>query len=121
MRAGGAVQPDGVGVVDTNGVDGDLSHGGASRERNEAGMDAGHVLHGLADGLARVVEGRLGNGVVATHEHELNHVASTSGDLVGREDGAVLANTDSVDLLGIDTSKHCQGGESDGSELHFEV
>lgn len=119
VRSGGAVQPDGVGVVDTDGVNWDLAHGGAGGERNVTRVDAGHVLHGLADGLARVVEGRLCNGVVATHEHELNHVASTSGDFVGREDGSVLANADSVDGLSIDTSKHCQSGKGDGRELHF--
>ena len=77
-----AVEPHGPRVVDRDGEDGDGL--GAGGNGHEAGVDAGHV--GVQrDGLARVVEGRLRQRVVATPELELDRVAGSGHDLLREE------------------------------------
>lgn len=138
----GAVQPHGVGVVDHDGVDGHLAHGGAGGKGNIAGVDAGDVLDEVVDGRARVVEGGLGDGVVAAHELELDGIADGGLDVVGLEGGAVLANDDAdrpdlaattagattssaagtgaVATLSLNTDDGGQSRKRNGGELHFE-
>ena len=56
-----AVEPDGCGVVDHDGIDGHLS---AGFDGHEAGEEAGNIGLVVHDGLARLAEGGLHDGVV---------------------------------------------------------
>jgi len=60
VARGGAVHPDGFGVVDHDGED--FHH--AVLGGHGAGINAGYVGHHLVDGLAGLGEGGLGDGVV---------------------------------------------------------
>lgn len=84
MLALGAVDPDGLRVVDGDGVGGRHAHGLAGGGGLEARVEAGEVAV-RRDGLARVVKGRLRRGVVAGHELELDHVADRRRDALRRE------------------------------------
>lgn len=85
MLALGAVHPDGLGVIDRDGVDRGHSHGGAGGGRLEPGVEARDVLVVQGDGLAGIVKGRLRDRVVACDKLELHHVADGGLDVVGRE------------------------------------
>jgi hypothetical protein len=76
------VDPDGGGIVDLDGVCSGIS--GARSNEHEAREEAGDIaVHG--DRLAWLVEGGLGDGVVASGELELNHITCVGLDVVGRE------------------------------------
>lgn len=76
-----AVDPDGGGIVDGDGVRGSIS--GTGCYGHEARKKASNIaIH--ADGLAWLVKGRLRDSVVASSELELYHVAHCSLDIVGR-------------------------------------
>jgi hypothetical protein len=81
-----AVDPDGCGIVDGDGVRGGIS--GTRCYGHEAGVKASDIaVH--AYGLAWLVKGGLRNSVVASSELELHHVAHSGLDIVGRvRDGA---------------------------------
>lgn len=86
-----AVRPDGLRVVDHDGVHGDLArllvvHGG-----DVARVEGGRGRVGLGERHAGVREVGLRHGVVAAHELELHHGAHGGGDAVGREEGASRA------------------------------
>lgn len=99
-----AVDPDGGGVVDGDGVCGGI--GGASCDGDEAGEETSDVaVHG--DGLAWLVEGGLGDRVVATGELELHHVSHGSLDIVG--------------AVGDGTARGANGDDMDGGGLRCEV
>jgi len=94
----GAVDPDGSGAVDHDGVDGDHAHGGAGGDGQEARVEARHVAV-RRDGLARVVKGGLGDGVVARGELELHRLAGGHAQVVGLvRSRAVLGHDDDVGL-----------------------
>lgn len=93
-----AVNPQRSGVVDLDGVGGDHASGLRGRDGHVAGVEASHVGHDAVDGLARLVKGRLGHGVVAGNELELNHVACSGLDVVGRVDQGVVGGADRNDL-----------------------
>lgn len=96
----GAIDPHGVlvGNIDAKGahlVRRETCCGG-----DEAGVEASDVaVHG--DGLAGLVEGGLGDGVVARGELELHHLADIDPDVVGREcEAAVQGDCDDGSPLG---------------------
>lgn len=60
MRLGGAVHPDGLGVVN---LDGEDFHHVVLRGHG-TGVDAGYIGHDFVDWFAGLVEGGLGDGVV---------------------------------------------------------
>lgn len=101
-----AEEPHRLGVVDHDGKDGNLAlgyTGGDGLVRREDTQGAGVDL---LDGLARVVEVGLGDGVVTSKELELDHGARLSLDLLGPEleasgvvDG-VAADGDDLDVDG---------------------
>lgn len=97
MRALAAVEPQGLGVVDENGVDGHLAEVAALLSRHEAGLDSsdGGAVGGLGDGHAGLVKVGLGDGVVAGPELELDHAAGGGCDLLG----PVLVGGDVVDRV----------------------
>lgn len=105
-----AEQPDGLGVVDHDGEDGDLTHGCAGGDRLEGGEDAGGARVDAGDGNAWVVEVGLSDGVVAGPELELDHAAGLGFNLAGEElqtglvFAGVLSNGDDVNIDG------CKGG-----------
>ena len=97
MLPRGAVDPDGLGVVDHDAVRVDDSRGHGGLCVLEPGVETRGVAV-QADGLAGLVEGGLGDGVVAGEELELHHVAHGGLEVVRREgEGAVLADADDVD------------------------
>lgn len=123
VTALGAVEPDGAGVVDHDAVDGDLTrlhgvHGG-----DVASVDTdGRSVNGR-DGSAGLVEGGLGDGVVSSHELELDHGADGGGDLVGREEGSGGTVGVHTDEDGDDLDRRGgteEGGGDDRLELHCE-
>lgn len=133
----GAVQPQRVGVVDLDGVGRDHAHRGARRHGQEARVEARDVaVH--ADGLARLVEGGLCDGVVAGVELELHKLARLGGQPVGGVGQAtILGDRDDPRLLGWCLSVSCpphltragtlltgcqarESGEDECCELHFE-
>ena len=83
MLALRAVEPDRRRAVDHHGVGWHL--GCPHRHGLEAGEEARGVRHDVVDGNARLGEGGLGDGVVASHELELDHVAHGGLDVVGAE------------------------------------
>ena len=84
MPALGAVEPHGVGVVDEDGEDGHHALVGARSSGKESRVEARDVaVHG--DRLAGLVEGGLGDGVVAREELELDRLTNVDPDVVGRE------------------------------------
>jgi hypothetical protein len=99
----GAVDPDGRGAGDVDGVSGRHAHGGAGGGGLEARVEArGVAVH--RDGLARVVEGRLRRRVVAGHELELDAVADGRLEALGGVlQRAVDADGDYPVLLGCPT------------------
>lgn len=109
MLALAAEDPDGLGVVDLDGEDGDLLLGGASSNGHEAGPDAGNRAVDLGNRRARVVKVGLCDGVVASPELELDHGTGSSLDVVWEVlDGrladhtghGVLTNGDDLDVDG---------------------
>ena len=96
----GAVEPQRVGAVDLDGVGREHAHRGAGGGGLEARVEARDVaVHG--DGLARLVEGRLRDGVVACVELELHELAGLRDQLVGRVgQAAVLGDGDDPGFLG---------------------
>lgn len=119
MTALSAVEPEGVGVVDLDGVGGDHAHRGRGGHGLEAGVEAGSVaVHG--DGLAWLVEGGLSDGVVASEELELDKLAWGGLDVVGgKGEAAVLRNGDNPGSLGGGQAR--ESGKGKCLELHFEV
>lgn len=104
-----AENPDGLGVIDHDGEDGDLVLGGASSNRHEAGPDTSDRAVDLGNGRAGMVKVGLGDSVVAGPELELNHGSGSSLDVVGvvLESGltghtghGVLTNGDDLDVDG---------------------
>lgn len=93
-----AVDPQRSGIVDLDGVGGDHASGLRGRDGHVAGVEASHVGHDAVDGPARLVKGRLGHGVVAGNELELNHIAHSGLDVVGRVDQGVVGRADRDDL-----------------------
>lgn len=95
----GAVQPEGSGVVDLDGVGGDHAHRRRGGHRLETRVEASSVaVHG--HGLAGLVEGGLGHGVVAGEELELHELAGRGLDIAGGEgEGAVLGDGDDPGFL----------------------
>ena len=104
-----AVKPQGVGVVDLDGVGRDHAHAGGGCHGLEAGVEAGSVaVHG--HGLAWLVKGRLSDGVVACEELELDELAGGGRDLVGGVgQAAVLGNRD-------DPGPLCRGDARESSK-----
>lgn len=98
MASLGAVDPERGGVVDLDGVGGDHASGLRGSDGHEARVEASHVAHDAVDGLARLVEGGLGDGVVASNELELHHVACSGLDVVGRVGQRVVGGADRDDL-----------------------
>lgn len=97
MGALRAVDPDRSEVLDGNSVRGSV--GSVSSDGHEARVEAGDIaVH--ADGLARLVEGGLSNGVVSCGELELHHISHGSLQVVGGEAEAagLGANGDDVDI-----------------------
>lgn len=94
----GAVQPDGLRVVDHDGVGGDHARLLGRGCGLVAGVEAGDVGHDGADGSARLVECRLCHGVVACHELELHHLARVGLDVVWRVHERVVGSGDGDDL-----------------------
>lgn len=85
----GAVDPERVGAVDPDGVGRDHAHGGAGRGRQVARVEARDVgVH--RDGLTRLVEGGLCDGVVAGVELELHVLAGLRGQLLWRVGQAAI-------------------------------
>lgn len=101
-----AEEPHGLGVVDHDCEDGNLVLGGTGGDGLVRREDAQGAGVDLLDGLARVIEIRLGNGVVASKELELDHGARLGLDLLGPELEAsgvvdrVAANGDNLDVDG---------------------
>lgn len=93
-----AVDPQRGGVVDLDGVGGNHASGLRGSNGHEAGVEASNVAHDAVDGLARLVEGRLGHGVVTGNELELNHIARSGLDVVGREGQGVVGGADRHNL-----------------------
>lgn len=89
-----AVDPEWRGVVDHDAKYRGLSLGLAGRSRLEAGVEARDVGAVHADGLAGLGEGRLGRGVVATNELELNHIARVGRNLLGLESRTTVTDSD---------------------------
>lgn len=98
MRALGAVHPDGSGVVDLDGIRGGLS--GALGNELEAREEALHGGVVVGDGLARLVEGRLRDGVVSGGELELHHVSYGGGHFVGEVLELAAGGADADDMDG---------------------
>jgi hypothetical protein len=100
VRALRAVDPDGSGVVDLDGVGGDISRAGG--DEVESGEETSDIAV-LGDRLAWFVEGRLGDGVVSCGELELHHVSYGSSNVVGGvgEGSARGADGDDVDGCGL--------------------
>lgn len=104
MLALAAVQPDGLGILDHDGVDGDHAVSLASVYGLESGVDALDAGVDIGDGYASIVEGGLSDGVVASPELELHHSTRLGLDLVGPELEASLvidgvhANRDDLDI-----------------------
>lgn len=94
----GAVQPDGLGVVDHDAVGWDhagiLGRGGGL----VAGVEAGDVAHNGIDGLAGLVKRRLCDGVVACHKLELDHLTRVGLDVAWRVHEGVVHGGDGDDL-----------------------
>ena len=100
MLALGAVEPQGGAGVDLDGVGGEHALRGARGRGEEARVEAREVAV-LSDGLARLVEGRLSDGVVARVELELDELAGLRDQLVGRVgQAAVLGDGDDPGFLG---------------------
>lgn len=104
VRSLAAEEPEGLGVVDHDGENGDVVLVG--RDGHEGGEDSGLGGVDVVDGLARVVKVRLGQTVIAVEELELNHGTGLGLDLLGPEsrtglavDG-VLADRDDLHLGG---------------------
>lgn len=104
-----AEDPDGLGVVDHDGEDGDLVLGGPGSNGHEAGPDAGNGAVDLVNRRARVVKVGLGDGVVTGPELELDHGPRSSldvvgvvleGRLTGHASHGVLAHGDDLDING---------------------
>lgn len=94
----GAVDPKGVGVVDSDGVDSAHAHCFARGRRYKACVETGGVGE-LGDGLARLVKRRLSGGVVSSKELKLDHVAYCRGEVIGLVcKSAVEADFDNVDV-----------------------
>lgn len=96
MLALRAVDPHGGRAVDHDGVGGRGGRGGG--DGHEARVEASRV--GVQrDGLARLVEGRLRDGVVGGCELELHHVALGGDEVVGEvgERAVGGADADNVD------------------------
>lgn len=98
MATLGAVDPQRSGVVDLDGVGGDHAGGLRGSDGHVARVEASHVGHDAVDGPAGLVEGRLGHGVVTGNELELNHIAHSGLDVVGRVDQRVVGGADRHDL-----------------------
>ena len=82
MPALGAVDPHGVRVGHVDSEDGHLVLSSAGGSWYKAGVETGGVgVHG--DRLARLVEGGLGDGVVASGKLELDHLADIDADVIG--------------------------------------
>lgn len=111
-----AIEPDGLGVHDADGVGQDLRSGtGGSVGGHEAGEEGvRHVLHYVLDGSAGLVESRLDDGVVLCAqseeisngantfwtnlgvELELDEVSNVRLDVLWREGEVVGADLDDV-------------------------
>ena len=98
MLALGAVDPEGVRVVDHDGEDGDLAHGLAGGDGLVARVDSEDALVDGRDGQARVVKVGLRHRVVAAAELELDHGADGGGDLLRRELERAVGGADRDDL-----------------------
>jgi len=99
----GAVQPDGGGVVDENGVGWDLSI--RSLDRHETREDTSDSL----DRSARRIESRLGDSVVGWAELELDHISDGCYNVVWRiDEGSVVASH--LNYVYLDTSGGGGGG-----------
>lgn len=102
VRASGAVEPHGGLVLDRDGVGRDLALVGAGIDGHRARVDTVVSVHGGAD----VVEGGLRDGVGASPELELHHVANSGLDLLGPvlQTGGIVdgvpADGDDVDING---------------------
>lgn len=90
----GAVEPDGLGVLNSDG-EGLVTL--ARWNGNEARVDA------LTTGerLARLVEGRLGNGVVGRVVVELNQCTSVGFDVVGSVDESAFTSSVYTDIYSL--------------------
>ncbi len=96
----GAVQPQRGAGVDLDGVGREHALRGARGGGEEARVEAREVAV-LGDGLARLVEGRLRDRVVARVELELDELAGLRDQLVGRVgQTAVLGDGDDPGFLG---------------------
>ena len=95
-----AVDPDGGGAVDLDGVGGDIRRAGG--DELESGKETSDIAV-LGDRLAWFVEGRLGDGVVPGGELELHHVSYGRRQVVGGvgEGSAGGADGDDVDGGGL--------------------
>lgn len=92
-----AVGPDRGSVVNDDGVGGGL--GCTSSDGHEARVEASDVaVHG--NGLAWLIEGRLGDRVVSTSELELHHITYGGLDIIGRvlDSTRLGANGDDVHI-----------------------
>lgn len=106
VRSSGTVEPERCGIVDHDGIGGDLELLGAGSRGHGARVDTGDAAVGLVDRSADTVEVGLSDGVCASPELELNHVARSgldllrpvleTGDIVDR----VPADVDNVDVNG---------------------
>jgi len=94
----GAVQPDGLGVINHDGVSGYHARLLGRSGGLVAGVEAGDVGHHGADGSAGLVESRLCHGVVACNELELHHLARAGLDVVWRVHEGVVGGGDSDNL-----------------------
>jgi len=118
-----AVQPHGLGVLDHDGVGRDHALGRTGSDGLVAGEEArdGGVV--LVDRSARVVKVGLDDAVVTSTELELDHVASGSLQVVGREDEFALGACDGhyVDI-GLTLGKSGTGKDSgeESGELHLD-
>lgn len=93
-----AVDPKRVGIVDLNGVCGNLAHRGTRRHRHVARVETGDVAHDGVNRRAGLVKSRLRHGVVACHKLELHHVAGGRRDGTRGVDQRVVGCADSDDL-----------------------
>lgn len=109
MLALTAENPDGLGVVDLDGENGNLLLGSAGSNGHEAGPDARNRTVDLGNWRARVVEVRLCDGVIASPELELDHGTGSSldvvrvvldGRLTSHTSHGVLTNGNDLDING---------------------